>query len=585
MMSGPALRAVVFDLEDLPAGDRRHILDVASRLRLPLDERCFRTPLVLTRAEEAPPAPGLRDDVALADGGPSLLLLAMRLLLADAYHWPEHDWLTPVPTAATEYTLYAADPLRWDLESLAAVLGARGAVQRGLQRRDGRPPVAAGDRVPLLGFQVPVLGSQGSVRDWRPPEARPHRFGGVAVPLGLMPASATGRFGLFVQVTAARRAGDQVEAEVDLLRVDGACGEAVKISLSLGLSEPSALAEEEDVLAGVSELMPGCALVTPRGEVLLLDLHRLGMRLLAREGTSRTRVCGVVGAAGLASEEEGPELLDPLLWEAPVLAGMLQSEETQVSADGGLVALRFTGARDGAAVDTYLVLAGAEHKRPVAWAADLLGPAPGLALGERGLVVLAPGRAGEWPLSAACVSEAEADELLEHPGDLLLLRAEDGAGADAGGQTLRLEGRVSLPEELRRPGAPGVYILPGGRTVLCYQAAGRLYCAVEVPEGAAPRVRPATAADVRAALLSGGGPGLARLLRAVAAADPADDEVPALGFLGSVGEFARAGEALDVAALLKAPAEVAAEVVLRRYLRAATPRTWTAAGARALEGE
>src|SRR6202011_2092222 len=135
--------------------------------------------------------PGLNSDEELAGRGPSLMLLAMRLLLADAYHWPELGWLNGGPpdlppvlideTARerSSYTLYAAEPSRWTQEALVSQLGQHMQVRRGLGPHEGRPPVAQGDRVPVLGWQVPVLGRKDPVaqlRDLRPEEQRQHRF-------------------------------------------------------------------------------------------------------------------------------------------------------------------------------------------------------------------------------------------------------------------------------------------------------------------------------------------------------------------------------------------------------------------------
>src|SRR5207253_1274901 len=108
------------------------ILQVAQHLNLPVDARSLRTPLVLTMDSAAAPAPGLHSDAELAGCGPSLLLLAMRLLLADAYNWPEQRFLSGGKEGDIEgapYTLYAADPGRWTPESLAHELHERAHIE------------------------------------------------------------------------------------------------------------------------------------------------------------------------------------------------------------------------------------------------------------------------------------------------------------------------------------------------------------------------------------------------------------------------------------------------------------------------
>src|SRR5579883_1433083 len=127
--TAPSPRAVVFTLSDLPEADRAHIREVARRLDLPDVPGAWRTPLVLTAEAPGPLPPGLHGDADLAAAGPSLLLLAMRLLLADAYHWPERHFLAPAPEGGQAgYALYAAEA-PWSVESLAAALGAE--VRRG----------------------------------------------------------------------------------------------------------------------------------------------------------------------------------------------------------------------------------------------------------------------------------------------------------------------------------------------------------------------------------------------------------------------------------------------------------------------
>ncbi|HRI53835.1 MAG TPA: hypothetical protein PLW65_27035, partial [Pseudomonadota bacterium] len=95
MTVAPGFRAVVFALRDLPPGDQRYIAEVAHALRWSPEREpaLWDTPLLLGRQSDTPPVPGLRTDSEVAASGSAVLLLAMRLLLADALQWPELRFL------------------------------------------------------------------------------------------------------------------------------------------------------------------------------------------------------------------------------------------------------------------------------------------------------------------------------------------------------------------------------------------------------------------------------------------------------------------------------------------------------------
>ncbi|MCS6915558.1 MAG: hypothetical protein RMK29_00375 [Myxococcales bacterium] len=569
-----APRAVVFSLEDLPAEDRRHIHEVAQHLNLLQQAESWRVPLVLVPRDIGPLPPGLLNDVELAASGPSLLLLAVRLLLADAWSWPEQRFLRPgeaSPESQAGYAIYASQPGRWTCESLAHALieQAHLEVQRGLQPRSRRTWAPA-DSVPVLGWQVPMLGRPDPVArlcDTRPPEERQHRFGSIALPAGVVPGHVSGQSQLYLRVLLVRRVGDRAEAEIEVLRADAANGSLGRERLRLGLSHAMLLGESEDeegLDEVLRELLPGCIFCCPQGGLLLLDLHGTELRLLERQD-------GALGPVRLAApiqlplpEDEGAAPLDPALWEAGQLPGLLHPEECRVSSTGRLVALRFSGRRDGEPVDAILVL-DTVRGRPLLWQAELAGPAPAVAL-HASEVLLA--LVGAEMLSPACLGdgtsrteEEMADWLQQHRGELVML-AVPPAGADA---PLRVCAALPLPAALRGPGLPVLHCLPDDQTLIVLQPATRTLGTIELPDPASPRLRPTTSADLVKLLSTDGGVALVGALAAAAGEMPeAAVEASPLGWLartliggllpGAAAELRRLALADAVQALLHAPA-------------------------------
>jgi hypothetical protein len=609
----PSPRAVVFALEDLPETDRQHILSVATYLHLDIAPASWRTPLVLCTGPVAP-LPSLLGDLDLSSQGPSLMLLALRLLLADAYHWPEQRWLGARSSASRAgYALYAADPERWSVESLSRELGERAQVQvqRGLLPRGPRPPASPGDRVPVLGWQVPVLGGTdpvGKLRDLRPPEQRQHRFGGVSAPLGMVPGNLTDRYRLFLKVEDVHRDGEQAFARVDLLCIDGSLGEPIEATLSLTLSALGALADgpgdgpldDESLGEVLREVLPSCLLLSPRGELLVLDLYHLG---LSARPVGELRLMGLrplgapTGPDGTHrdhkghSDDEGTTLLDPSLWEPGLLSGLILPDDIRVSCLSRFVTLHFSGRRDGLPIDASVILdtrrpaslaetANLPHPSttaPLCWPVLLDGPAPSLAISadERLLAVAAhPGqkRAGTLPpLSPACIEPSAEEWLLSHAEDLLLFSLPE---ADQR-PVLVPCASVTLPRPMRGPLSLSLHFLPGGRSLLCHQPHKNLLCTVELPGPASTTapvrasVRPTTRHDLLLLLGAEGGHPLRHLLRAIH--HPPEDEVPGLGFLDPRSPTWR--EARDFSGLLQKRMTDAAQAVLRDYL-ATLPHTF-----------
>ena len=111
MTVAPGFRAVVFALRDLPSRDQRYLTEVAHALRWPPEREpaLWDTPLLLVRQSDTPPVPDLRSDDEVAASGPSVLLLGMRLVQADALQWPELRFLgLDLQREAPDYVLYAA---------------------------------------------------------------------------------------------------------------------------------------------------------------------------------------------------------------------------------------------------------------------------------------------------------------------------------------------------------------------------------------------------------------------------------------------------------------------------------------------
>lgn len=574
-------RAVVFALDDLPAEDRQHIQAVAQYMNLPQDAASWRTPLVLTREEAGPLAPGLSSDVEIAGSGPSLLLLAMRLLLADAWSWPEQRFIADDASSSSRvgYTLLAADPSRWTADSLARELleQAHVEVRRGLQPRGARAWMP-GDRVPVLGWEVPVLGRRDPVaalRDARPAEERPHRFAGVALPLGTVPGHQTDRHGLFFRVLEATCDGERGDALVEVLRADGASGalECERLRLRLGDLGPTwECGADADALAELlRDLLPGSLYCCPQGGLLLLDLHRVELSIAGREGGA----LGPIRAAALPPrkwlpEDAGAAPLDPGLWEPGALAALLHPEECRLSPRGRLAALRFAGVRDGEPVDAWLVLdtAAPGGARALAWQAELSGPAMALALGEDERLMALHGAEA---LSPACLADerAESEEgaaewLARHAAEVLVLSAQDSGGP-------AVVTSLPLPLPLRGAASPSLAFAPGG-ALLCYQAATRTLAVIDLQLSGGPRLRPARSSDLAQLLGCDGGAALARLLRTLSSGGAIGDE-PRLGWLAPLLGTVPPGAAAELQAL---PAADAARALTQRLI---------AAGLRSCDGD
>lgn len=598
-MSAPVRpHAVVFTLADLPEGDRAQLHEVAGHLRLPADPGSDRIALVLLPGAAQVQIPGLLGDGDVARGGPSLLLLAMRLLLADLYSWPEARYVlgsanAQAADAEAGYALYAADPDRFTVEELMAALAPHCAeVRKGLLPRGPRPPAAPGDRVPVLGWQVPVLGSREPVarlRDLRPAEQRPHRFCGQDLPLGVVPGGESGRHRLYLRVLSTAQRGERGHAEVEFLLGDSASGRlrtgrigvVVRDLAHLGqLPDGPVDPEDDEGLAEVlREVLPVCLQPMPGGDLVLCDLFGLGLSLgqevpvgadgggaalevVPRVTASGVEVRALPGPCARGGEEEWAELLDPALWGLSTLCALLAPEDVRVSEGGRYVALRLSGRRDGQPVDGVLVLEMDLHRgaRAVAWPMDLDGPAPGLALAG-GWLALAGGRGGA-PVGLSCLGATG----VELAGGVLLCQLPD----------VRISARLPLPPPMTmatmaQAGPPQLYALPGGDAILCQQPGAQLFCVIDGVSSGAPAVRPARPEDLRALLLGEGGGPLRQLLHGLSGPGPVED-VPALGFLGMGGELQRRLRR-EAAGLLARPVEEAADAVLRLWLQVEGPRT------------
>ena len=307
MTVAPGFRAVVFALRDLPSCDQRYLTEVAHALRWPPEREpaLWDTPLLLVRQSDTPPVPDLRSDDEVAASGPSVLLLGMRLVQADALQWPELRFLgLDLQREAPDYVLYAADPTRWTPESLAdsltaggtatahgaattAVTGASWHIQRGLQTRAARLPPVPGDRVPVLGLQVPMFGGRlGNLRDLRPMAERRRAPIGVvetrrtaAAPTPpTLPAQSVaghhqGRYALSLlieSITPGLQAdpnGEEAQVELTLFRVDTSTRTAAKAALRLVARDLSVLQDAETaeltpaaLSDWLAELLPSCFL-------------------------------------------------------------------------------------------------------------------------------------------------------------------------------------------------------------------------------------------------------------------------------------------------------------------------------------
>ena len=348
--------------------------------------------------------PGLRTDSEVAASGPAVLLLAMRLLLADALQWPELRFLgLDLHRDAPDYVLYAADPGRWTPDSLAAALHGGGApaagtaavasaswqVQRGLQPRPERLPPVPGDRVPVLGLQVPLLGGRlANLRDLRPLAERrrlPMTASGLGdaadpgaapseVPAAALPGHHQGRYALFLHVEQSGQSklpsppestdpgSEGAQVELQLFRVDTATATTTAAALRLAVRDLSVLADAEAgqltpavVSDWLAELLPSCFLVAPTGEVLLLDWFRLDLALEGEPPAAFTlRSCGAPNTAAEPAAAEAadpapidPTLIDPAMWSLSGLADLLAAADLTLSASGRYLLLESTVPIDG----------------------------------------------------------------------------------------------------------------------------------------------------------------------------------------------------------------------------------------------
>lgn len=398
MTLAPGFRAVVFALRDLPPDDKKYITDAARVLRWAPEREpaLWNTPLLLGRQSDPPPVPGLRTDAELSASGASVLLLAMRLLLADALQWPELRFLgLDLYKDAPDYVLYAADPERFTPESLADALsgGAAGGgttagtavgwhIQRGLQPRPPRLPPVPGDRVPVLGLQVPMLGgSLAHLRDLRPLAERrrapveltqspqsaqcaalssPY----AAVPQAAMAGHHQGRYALFIlleQCGQAEPGSDEAQVELTLFRVDAEAGTTAQQPVRLQIGDLSVLHDAE---AGplapaalsdwLAELLPSCFLIAPTGAVLIVDWFRLELTVLADAAAAATLELKLCGAPELKKdpvEADGDgvdaSLLDPYLWSLAGLADLIAAAELTLSTSGRYLMLESAAPLDG----------------------------------------------------------------------------------------------------------------------------------------------------------------------------------------------------------------------------------------------
>jgi len=390
MTVAPGFRAVVFALRDLAPSDKRYLGEVAQALRWPAEREpaLWETPLLLGRQSDTPPVAGLRSDDEVAASGPSVLLLAMRLLLADALQWPELRFLgLDLHHDAPDYVLYAADPARWTPESLADALADGGTnvagtvttpswqIQRGLQARVPRLPPVPGDRVPVLGLQVPLFGGQlRHLRDLRPLAERlraPLALGELPAPAVVaapaeLPAGSVaghhqGRYALsllFDFIGYSQKADSPSEyAQIDLrlFRVDTSTRTVATAELRLLAHDLNVLHDAESgqltpiaLSDWLAELLPSCFLVAPTGEVLLLDWFHLDLKVrpepTALAPQFDLRACGRPVAADADADSRGdsvdpsgllePELLDPAMWSLPVFADLLTAADLTLSASG-----------------------------------------------------------------------------------------------------------------------------------------------------------------------------------------------------------------------------------------------------------
>lgn len=381
MTLAPGVRAVVFDLRDLPKEDARYLHRAAAALGLSLtnETTLFQTPLLLVRGDQAPPAPGLRGDAEVAVSGLSGLLLAMRLIEADVLssNWPELRFLGLDPrsrtTDCTDFALYAADPKTWTTQSLATALGkpnqAQSSVllQCGLQPRAKRWPPCPGDRIPVLGYQVPMFGGhpETNTRCLTASPQLPSALSSFQLPANLLISHQQGTRALFLQPEHLELTEGQAVIDLTLILTKTAAADKAQLTrqpLRLALSELSPIYDAEGSLQAVTlavlrdwleDLLPCCFLTTDTGSVLLLDWFQLGLQLLPHEASLPAEAATIFALGSpqlVASTDEGsdaePQLLSPQQWGLEHLADLLGTAELMISADAQTLSVESTLVQD-----------------------------------------------------------------------------------------------------------------------------------------------------------------------------------------------------------------------------------------------
>ena len=381
MTLAPGVRAVVFDLRDLPEEDARYLHRAAAALGLSLtnETTLFQTPLVLVRGDQAPPVPGLRGDAEVAVSGLSGLLLAMRLIEADVLssNWPELRFLGLDPrsrtTDCTDFALYAADPKTWTTQSLATALGkpnqAQSSVllQCGLLPRAKRWPPCPGDRIPVLGYQVPMFGGhpETNTRCLTASPQLPSALSNLQFPANLLNSHQQGTRALFLQLEHLELIEGQAVIDLTLILTTTAAADKAQLTrqpLRLALSELSPIYDAEGSLQAVTlavlrdwleDLLPCCFLTTDTGSILLLDWFQLGLQFLPHEASLPAEAATILALGSpqlVASTDEGsdaePQLLSPQQWGLEHLADLLRTAELLVSADAQTLSVESTLVQD-----------------------------------------------------------------------------------------------------------------------------------------------------------------------------------------------------------------------------------------------
>ena len=381
MTLAPGVRAVVFDLRDLPEEDALYLHRAAAALGLSLtnETTLFQTPLLLVRGDQAPPVPGLRGDAEVAVSGLSGLLLAMRLIEADVLSssWPELRFLGLDPrsrtTDCTDFALYAADPKTWTTQSLAAALGrpnqaqSSALLQCGLLPRAKRWPPCPGDRIPVLGFQVPMFGGhpETNTRCLTASPPLPSALASLQLPADLLIGHQQGARALFLQLEHLELSDGQAAVDLTLLVATTPPQSAPQLSrqpLRLTLSELSTIYDAEGSQQAVTlavlrdwleDLLPCCFLTTDTGSILLLDWFQLGLQVLPQEAAQPAEAATILALGSpqlVAATEEGsdaePQLLSPQQWGLERLADLLRTAELVVSTDAQTLTVESTLVQD-----------------------------------------------------------------------------------------------------------------------------------------------------------------------------------------------------------------------------------------------